>query len=162
MKPEQLKEILHYEPDTGIFTWLVSTGKRVKAGDIAGCIEAEGYRVIRIKTKLYKAHRLAWLYMTGKWPKHQIDHDDRVRNNNKWSNLFEATNTENQKNCSKRKDNVSGVAGVDWIKVDSIWRARIRSNGQRISLGRFKDKFEAICARLSANNTYNFHVNHGR
>lgn len=160
--PEQLKVILNYDPETGVFIWLTSKGRRVKAGDIAGSIEAEGYRVIRIDKKLYKAHRIAWLYMTGSWPKNQIDHINHIRDDNRWANFKEATNQENQRNASLRKDNVSGVAGVCWSKADRMWRARIRNKSERVYLGRFADKFEAICARLSANNKYGYHENHGR
>jgi len=90
---KELKELLHYNPDTGIFTRLIKTASSVQIGDVAGCKhKANGYIIINVLGIPYRAHRLAWLYMTGRWPKHQVDHDDHIRHNNKWSNLFEATN----------------------------------------------------------------------
>lgn len=157
---EKLKSLLSYSPETGLFTWLVSVGC-VKAGNIAGANDGRGYTRIIIKNKNYKAHRLAWLYMTGKWPKHQIDHDDHVRDNNRWLNLSDATNSENQKNASLRKDNISGVPGVSPHKQSGKWQSRIKLNGKLKHLGLFNDKFEAICSRKSAGNRYGFHANHG-
>ena len=100
--------------------------------------------------------------MKGVWPKNQIDHDDHVRHNNRWKNLFEATQRKNSKNQSKSKRNKSGVTGVFWIKKDRSWSATIFINNKHTHLLQSKDKFEAICARMSANNKYGFHENHGR
>lgn len=152
---KELKELLHYDPDTGLLT-------RIKQNSIAGGREPNGYIRISVQGRRYLAHRLAWLYMTGEWPKEFIDHDDRIRDNNKWDNLFEATNQENQRNQSLRRDNTSGVTGVVFHKDRGKWSARIRITGKYLTLGYFIDKFEAICTRMSANNKYNFHKNHGR
>lgn len=95
---EYLKSILHYAPETGIFTWIVCLSNRAKIGSIAGTIRNNGYSKINIGGQLYYAHRLAWLYMTGKWPKEHVDHKDNVRANNKWKNLREATYSQNNKN----------------------------------------------------------------
>ena len=156
----ELKELLHYSPETGYFTWILSIGK-VKKGDIAGTLTNDGYIMIGVNKGLYLAHRLACLYMTGVWPKEQMDHGDHIRSNNKWDNLTEATNSQNQRNAGKRKDNTSGITGVRWDKRFSKWRALIKTNGRTKNLGLFIDKFEAICARKSANNEYDFHPNHG-
>jgi len=159
---KELKESLHYNPETGVFVWLASPHGKVNAGDIAGFTDkTTGYIKITVNSKKNYAHRLAWLYMTGEWPEDQIDHDDRVRANNKWDNLFAATNQENNKNKSKQKNNTSGVTGVSWFARDKIWRARVTINDKEKHLGYFVDKFEAVCARMSANNKYDFHENHG-
>ena len=100
---DRLRSLLHYNEDTGVFTWLVSIGHAVSAGDVAGTAHAEGYVVIGVDGHSYLAHRLAWLYMTGEWPKGKLDHKDRVRNHNWWSNIRLATNAQNSIN-STRKD----------------------------------------------------------
>ena len=162
LSQEELKELLHYEPGTGVFTRLVSTAGHVKVGDVAGTREKSGYIRISVKNKQYRAHRLAHLYMTGEWPEHQIDHDDHIRHNNKWDNLNEATNQENHKNQTKRSTNTSGITGVYWNKDLEKWEGKIKVNGKSKYLGVNTDKFEVICARKSAENKHGFHENHGR
>ncbi|MCK9994454.1 MAG: hypothetical protein Dbin4_02974, partial [Alphaproteobacteria bacterium] len=94
----RLKELLHYDPDTGVFTRRVQTSSNARVGDVAGCLHPEGYRHIQIDGKRYAAHRLAWLYMTGEWPTNQLDHLNGVRDDNRWGNLREATHGQNQQN----------------------------------------------------------------
>ena len=159
---EYLKSILSYNPETGIFTWNKDIGRKIKAGDVAGGVECEGYITIGINNKIYKAHRLAWLYMTGKWPPNQIDHKKHIRNDNRFSQLRLATNEENGKNRSLNKNNTSGVSGVSWNVRDGIWQIQIRINKKRKNIGSFFDKFEAICCRKSAENKHGYHENHGR
>ena len=157
----ELKEMLHYNPETGIFTRLISVAPNARAGDIAGCNTSVGYISIYVKNKKYAAHRLAWLYMTGEFPKHGTDHINHIKDDNRFVNLREATQRENCKNQSMRIDNTSGVTGVFWRKDVNKWRARIEVNQDTVCLGSHVDKFEAICARMSANNKYGFHENHG-
>ena len=155
----RLKELLRYSPDTGTFTW-VKSRVGAKEGDIAGCL-ARGYIVIRVDDELHRAHRLAWLYAHGVWPT-QIDHIDHNKDNNRLSNLREASQAENMKNQTIRAAYNSCVTGVRWHNQHNIWHSQIRVGGKSIHLGYFKDKFEAICARMSANNKYGFHENHGK
>lgn len=98
LSQEYLKSILHYDPETGILSWKVDR-RRVKIGQIAGYL-CLGYVAIGIDGKLYKGHRLAWLYMTGEWPKDEIDHINRTKHDNRWVNLREATK---EQNCDNRK-----------------------------------------------------------
>ncbi len=159
---EDLKEILHYSSETGFFVWKKVTGRtKVKVGDKAGTLANTGYIRIQIGKKKYQAHRLAWLYMTGSFPKNQIDHDDRDKTNNAFYNLNEATNQENQRNMPKSKRNTSDIVGVWFRKDTNKWGSKIIVNYDSVSLGCFTDKFEAICARKSAENKFNFHENHG-
>jgi len=160
---QELKKLLNYDPKTGLFTRISVIGSsNQKIGDLTGRSLSSGYLRIYLKGKRYKAHRLAWLYMKGVWPKRQIDHKNHIRDDNRWCNLYEATNQENCKNRSLPKNNKSGVIGVCWITTNKAWAADITENKQTIRLGLFTDKFEAICARLSANNKYGFHENHGQ
>ena len=151
---EYLRELLHYSPETGIFTWKVRTSRRVKIGDITGCPGGAGYLQIRIQSRLHKAHRLAWLYTYGNWPEDQIDHINRNRSDNRISNLRDVSNKQNMQNAGKRGDNKSGHPGVDWHKQNSKWRARIMHNQKDIHLGCFTDIEEAIAARKAAEKLY--------
>jgi len=99
--------------------------------------------------------------MTGKWPKKYTDHINHIRDDNRLLNLREATDGENQKNSSQRKDNTSGITGVGIHKQSGKWQARIKLDSKLKHLGLFDDKFEAICSRKSASNKYGFHENHG-
>ena len=157
---KELKKHLHYNPGTGIFTRLACSANNVKAGDIAGCLH-NGYIEIRVNKKRYLAHRLAWFYVHGEWPE-QIDHINHIRDDNRLFNLRDATNLENGKNQSKKITNTSGVTGVYWAKRNKKWIASVSINNKTKYLGSHIDKFEVICMRMSANNKYGFHKNHGK
>ena len=151
----ELKSLLDYNSITGLFKW-----KNLNYST-TGCINGDGYINIKINNKIYLAHQLAVLYITGIFPIDQVDHGNHIRSDNRWSNLSEATYASNSKNKSKAKNNTSGVTGVRWNKRDKRWVARIKVNGKQLHLGNFKNKTDAIAARLAANTEYNFHVNHG-
>lgn len=162
----RLKEVLHYNPNTGVFTWIARI-KGICIGSRAGCIHTNkrtGYRhiFIRVDRSLYKAHRLAFLYMTGMWPTNEVDHEDHDGINNKWKNLRDVTHVENHQNLSKPSDNTSGVVGVCWHKTYSKWTARIRANKKNIFLGCFAEFSDAVSARMAAEKRYGFHQNHGK
>ena len=151
---EYLRSVLHYEPETGIFTWKVRTSRSVKVGDIAGCPGGGGYPQIRVQRRLHQAHRLAWLYVYGEWPEDQIDHINRIRTDNRISNLREVTNKQNNQNRSKPSNNTSGHPGVHWYKQRSKWQAQITHNQKQIHLGYFSILEEAISARKAAEKLY--------
>ena len=151
---EYLRSILHYDQETGIFTWKVRAARNVKAGDAAGCQNGEGYLLISVQSRLYKAHRLAWLYAHGSWPKDQLDHVNRVRTDNRIENLREVTNKQNHQNKSKPSSNTSGHTGVCWHKRISKWVARIMHNYKHIHLGYFTDIEDAVAARKAAEKLY--------
>lgn len=153
---EYLKSILNYCPETGIFTRLVSTAQRVKVGDIAGSINGDGYLLIMVAGKRYKAHRLAWLYMTGNWPKDQIDHIDGGKANNRFPNLREATHGQNQSNTPVPRNNKSGLKGVSHTKGSKVrpWMARIMVAEKTIYLGMFETKELAHAAYCEAADKY--------
>ncbi len=142
----RLKELLHYEPETGVFTWRLNTSNRVHVGDTAGYSDAEGYIVFRVDRVAYKAHRLAWLYVHGEFPQDQIDHVDRVKSNNAILNLRVVTCKQNKENTDTRSDNKSGFTGVTWHKRDSRWTAQIGHRRKLISLGYFDTPEEASAA----------------
>jgi hypothetical protein len=149
MNAEQLRELLDYDPNTGVFVWRVSRS-RTSAGSVAGSKNTHGYWQIRACGKLYYAHRLAWLYMYGTWPKDQIDHIDGNRVNNRIENLREATNTENQQNRGLSPSNISGFTGVHWANRECKWRAQIRHQRKLHHLGFFDTPEEAHTAYIKA------------
>jgi hypothetical protein len=155
----KLKELFHYCPDTGIFTWLVSAGC-VKAGAISGSKNSRGYLLIRIGGVRYLSHRLAFLYMNGEFPPRQVDHINGVRVDNRWANLRPVTNSENQRNSKMRENNTSGHIGVSWHKATSKWQACYGIGGRLIYIGLFADISVAIAARAAV--AHLFHENHGR
>lgn len=130
----RLKELLNYDPITGIFTWVKPTSYKIKTGDIAGCKDS-GYIRIVISKKLYRAHRLAWLYMTGNWPTQFIDHVNMVRDCNIWTNLRECSFNQNLHNVGITSRNKSGFKGVSWNKKCSKWVATAGVNGKAHHLG---------------------------
>ena len=132
----RLKELLHYDSDTGLFTWKISRGC-MHAGQVAGGPNSKGYRQIKIDGVVYKAHRLAHLYVVGAWPDDKIDHANTVRGDNRFSNLREATTLQNNRNTTKRSDNTSGFKGVSFNKNRCKWEAYIRYDGRRRHLGLF-------------------------
>ena len=147
---KRLKELLDYDPETGVFTWRVGRTGTAKNGSVAGSFDSDGYSQIKVDNRLYKSHRLAWLYVHGEFPLHQIDHINRVRTDNRIENLRPATNLENHQNQSKRRDNTSGVVGVYWHKRDRKWQASIRLNGRHIHIGCFDTIEKAAAARTRA------------
>jgi hypothetical protein len=140
---ERLRELLAYDPETGVFTW--RTGPR--AGMVAGGLKSYGYLAV---WRCYKSHRLAWLYMTGDWPLTQIDHINRVRTDNRFDNLREATHAENVRNSGRRKDNASGFKGVSWHQRGKCWQVSIFKDGRRVHLGSYKTTEEASAAYAAA------------
>ena len=153
MDATDLRNILKYDPVTGIFTWLVSRG-RVKAGDVAGVVDTHGYRKIRVYGKSYRASRLAELYVMGKWPEDIIDHKNRQKDDDRWDNLRPATYSQNGMNTGIRVDSSSGIKGVDWHKHKKKWRACIGFDNRHIHLGLFDDLQDAIKARQLAEIKY--------
>jgi hypothetical protein len=158
----ELKKLLNYDAETGIFTWKINRAYNVKADSKAGCMHSRGYIRIRINYKTYEGHRLAWLYHYGSFPNNCIDHINGCPSDNRIINLREATKTQNAQNMKLTKRNKSGVKGVDWHKSNANWRARCQVDGKRIELGSFNDiKLAEIAineARLKYHKEFARHV----
>jgi HNH endonuclease len=120
---ERLREVLEYNPESGLWVWLGGAGRKAKPGKIAGSLDNNGYVVIRIDRAIYKAHRLAWFYMTGAWPKTTIDHINLEPADNRWVNLREASFSQNNANRGPRGDCRSGVKGVTRSANGKRWVA---------------------------------------
>ncbi len=157
---ERLRELLDYDPDTGVFTRKLSTSRAGKAGSIAGCLKPDGYVHIKISGKSYGAHRLVWLWVYGKWPYAEIDHINRIRNDNRLCNLREASPSENQQNHRKEnRSSRSRLLGAHWNKAGNKykWRAQIVVKGQKFHLGLFETAEAAHEAYLTAKRTHHPH-----
>jgi HNH endonuclease len=129
---EYLKSILHYCPETGVFTWKVNRSRNYVIGKVAGCNHNMGYRTIKVQGEPYLAHRLAWLYVHGRFPK-ETDHINCNRSDNRLCNLREVTRSENCHNASLRKDSTTKIKGVRFIARNKKWQGQIRVNGDTIS-----------------------------
>lgn len=146
---KRLTEVLLYDESTGKFYWKMSKGS-IRHGDEAATTYRGGYLSVKIDKRNYFAHRLAWLYVYGKWPNGEIDHINRKRDDNRICNLQVVNKAENLQNYECRKDSSSGVRGVNYNKKSGKWSARIQRNHQRIDLGLYEDMEDAVKARRNA------------
>jgi hypothetical protein len=148
----RLRDIIKYDPETGAFTWLVSIGHRCKPGQSAGHIgNVGGYLLIGIERKTYTAHRLAWLYVHGEWPKQHIDHINGVRLDNRIANLRDVPNSINcQNRHTAMPSSTHGYLGATYNKRVGVWAATITANGKTYSLGCHKSGEAAHQAYLEA------------
>lgn len=150
---DYLRSLYLYEPETGLFRYLPAANIH-KAGKIAGYKHSAGYVIIFIDKLQYRAHRLAWLYVTGNWPAKMLDHADRDKSNNRWANLREATPTLNMANRIALNPR-SGFKGVvKERKATDRWRARIHVMGREIHLGMFASPEAAHAAYVKAATLY--------
>lgn len=144
MNDQELLEVcvdrLNYNLDTGVMIWIKALSNRIKVGDIAGSKHPDGYLRIRINSKAYLVHRLAYLMVYGHLPQY-IDHINRDPSDNSIGNLRKCTMTENNQNGGVRKNNISGYKGVS--RNRNLWRAEIKYNKKRIHIGYFHCKHEA-------------------
>jgi HNH endonuclease len=144
---ERLKELFYYHPDSGDFVRLVMTSSNARAGYQVGCPDKDGYLVFRVDGVLYKAHRLAWLYMHGVWPPHGIDHEDKITNHNWISNLRVANQSQNLCNTGLRKDNSSGHKDIKWRPSRGKFTVEIQYNKKSKYVGIYSRLEDAIIAR---------------
>lgn len=145
---QELKDWLHYNPLTGVFTWIKNDDRSVHKGARAGCRTERGERSIGFKGKEYNAGRLAWLYMYGKWPK-RINHANGILDDDRITNLRNISYQEMQQSSKQYNTNTSGVTGVHWVKNAKKWAAYISDLG-RIHLGYFENLDDAVIARYFA------------
>lgn len=147
IRQERLKELLEYDPETGDWIWINAPKHNTRHnGKVAGHLRRDGYRLIRIGGVAYYTGRLAFLYMTGHWPKDEVDHIDRDPSNDKWVNLREATSSDNKCNQTLSPRNTSGFRGISWNGALQKWVAYANTS----QLGSFNSIEEAIAARDAA------------
>jgi hypothetical protein len=139
---ERLRELLHYDPETGVFT-SKNTGK------VLGWRHGAGYTSMHVFGGRYLAHRLAWLYVNGEWPRNVIDHIDGLRTNNAISNLRDVSRLVNSQNMKRAmSNNKCGLLGVTFCTQTNRWAARIRKDGKKLHIGRFDTAQQAHEAYL--------------
>ena len=161
MTPDELKSLLKYDPETGDFVWACSLG-RCAAGNKAGHRHKAGYRIIRINGKSHMAHRLAWVYMTGKMPEDEIDHINGDKSDNRFCNLREATRCQNSRNRAVMRNNKTGRKNVCFVTSRGKYKAQIKYAGKIKFLGyydcpelaalvasEYRDKYHGSFARAS-------------
>ena len=153
---DRLKEVVNYDPETGIFVWLNNMASNAPAGSVAGGADSDGYISLRIDGRMYKAHRLAILYTDGYLPENTVDHIDRVPWHNWRDNLREASYQCQMRNCGMRKDNTSGIKGVAFFKRTGRWYAYISVNSKMKYLGNFDNLLDAAYARFAAEQCLGF------
>jgi HNH endonuclease len=146
---DRLRELMNYDAATGVFTWRKGRG-RAAAGAIAGSPDEDGYVAIGIDGKRYRAHRLAWLYVSGQWPASDLDHEDCDKTNNRFKNLRPATFSENRCNVPLQRVNTSGYKGVHFNKHAKRWRSIIKARGASKFLGYFDTAESAHAAYCAA------------
>ena len=157
---DEMRQLLAYDPETGVFRWkprtpdMFAEGNRGRAanckrwntkhaGNVAAHPASGGYLSINLLGRPTRAHRIACLMMTGEWPPEEADHEDLDRANNKWSNLRQATVSQNRANRAHHRNNRSGVKGASWDAARNKWQAHICVNRKKIMLGRFETAQEA-------------------
>lgn len=153
---DRLKEVLTYNPSTGKFIWKELRNGGAANGDVAGSLHPDGYIYIGIDGKVYLAHRLVWLYVNGYFPEYEIDHINRIRNDNRIKNLRHVSRQCNKRNCGNRYNNKSGVKGIYWNIGAKKWQGYIAVNYKQKNLGYYTDFDEAVFARYAAEQCLNW------
>lgn len=136
LRADFVRSVLDYDPDTGIFRWKYRSDypnfwNAQWVGKIAGVMNARGYIGIKLNDHVYRAHNLAWLYIRGEWRPGEVDHRNRVRDDNRAENLRIATSSENHCNKTVSKRSTTGVLGVTLVKKTGLWEAQIFKDGRR-------------------------------
>lgn len=147
-------EIFSYDPLTGVIVYkqLFGNTRTVAIGDVAGTLGRKGYRHITCNGRRYRAHRIAWLIMTGNWPKNQVDHINGIRDDNRWCNLREATQSQNSMNQKIQNRNTTGYKGVTFSKSHNKYRAQIQIAGKKMRIGLYTTPEEAFEAYVNTAN----------
>jgi hypothetical protein len=145
---ERVRDLLHYDPETGLFTNRIKRGNRAGVGLLTGNRMRLGYTEMRVEGMRVTAHRLAWLYVHGEWPKHEIDHIDGDPTNNRISNLRDVPHLHNMQNVKLRGSSTSGLPGA--YRVRNRFKALIQVGGKQRHLGYFDTAEEANAAYMKA------------
>lgn len=154
---DKLKELFYYDPLVGDFIRRKNgIGKGNKKGAVAGALASDGYIQTRINGKIYKNHRLAWLYMYGYFPENDLDHKDKIKHHNWITNLREVSRQCNLRNTGNRKNNISGVKGVSWYKNYKKWKVCLMVSNKSKHLGYHENFDEAVCHRLAGEQCLNW------
>lgn len=152
---KQALKYFSYNPETGVFI-------KKKNKKVAGYFDKFGYVILLYKNKPIKAHRLAFLVMTGTWPIAEVDHINGGKADNRWANLRDVSHNENRKNLKLYKNSKSGFRGIAWCTENKKYYVYINDNGRRLFLGRYSSFDDAVNVRIEAERNLSYHINHGR
>jgi len=147
---DRLRELLDYNPVTGVFLWKIDRASTARVGSTAGYRRRDGYTGMKIEQRELLAHRVAWLHVHGRWPVDQLDHVNGIKSDNRLTNLREASRAENKCNTKRPATNTSGFKGVTWHIHTKRWVARLTINRRRVHLGYFSTADEAHTAYCTA------------
>jgi hypothetical protein len=151
---ETVKKLFHYDAESGMLLWRYGNGRNVKPWQEVKAKNGHGYYTAKIHGKSYLAHRLAWLYVHGTFPEQDIDHKNRIRNDNRLRNLRAVSRTDNCQNISLPSHNKSGHIGVSWFKNHDCWTVYVKVNKKNKWLGYYKNLNDAIAARKEGEKQY--------
>ena len=143
----EVKKLFHYDAESGMLLWRKGNNRNVKPWQEAKASNGHGYYSVKIDGKSYRVHRLIWLYVYGSFPKEDIDHKNRVRNDNRLCNLRSVNRTDNCQNISLPSHNKSGHIGVSWFTAQKKWTVYVKVNKKNKWLGYYKNLDDAIAAR---------------
>jgi hypothetical protein len=166
---------MDYDPETGWLTWRARDKeffahetawkiwhKRYPGTRALATDNGQGYGSGSLLGYRFAAHRVVWAHYHGKWPDGSIDHINQVRDDNRIANLRDVHQDENARNQKRFVTNRSGHTGVYQQARNKRWYAHIGVNGERLGLGSYKNKVDAVAARKAAEIKYNYHENHGK
>lgn len=148
---------LNFDQETGLFTWINDGTRGVKAGDVAGTKTRDGYIMLSVSGKKILAHRVAWFFAYGQFAQGNLDHINRIKSDNRISNLRLATYAQNAQNRLANSKNTSGYKGVTWHKRDKKWQAAITVQGKVMHLGYFESSTDAFKAYSEASVIHQSH-----
>jgi hypothetical protein len=151
---ETVKKLFHYDAESGMLLWRNGNGRNVKPWQEAKAPNGHGYYSVKINNKNYHVHRIIWLYVYGCFPKEDIDHKNRIRNDNRLCNLRAVSRTDNCQNISLPSHNKSGHLGVSWFATQKKWTVYIKVNKKNKWLGYYKNIEDAIAARKAGEKQY--------
>jgi len=151
---ELVKKLFYYDAESGMLIWRNGNGRNVKPWQQAKASNRLGYFSVKIKDKTYPVHRIIWLYVYGSFPSQDIDHKNRIRNDNRLCNLRSVSRTDNCQNISTPNHNKSGHIGVSWIKSHKSWTVYVKVNKKNKWLGYYKNLDDAVVARKAGEVQY--------
>ena len=151
---ETVRKLFHYDAESGMLLWRNGNGRNVKPWQEAKAPNGNGYFSVKIENKNYPVHRIIWLYVYGSFPKQDIDHKNRIRNDNRLCNLRSVSRTDNCQNISLPSHNKSGHIGVSWFKKHNCWTVYVKVNKKNKWLGYFKNLDDAVVARKDGESKY--------
>ena len=151
---QRVKELFYYDAESGMLLWRYGNKRNVKPWQEAKAPNGHGYYTAKIDGKSYRVHRLIWLYVYGSFPQQEIDHKNKIRNDNRLCNLRDVSRSDNCQNLSLPSHNKSGHMGISWVKQRSLWTVYIKVNKKNKWLGCYKDLDDAVAARKAGEKEY--------